>query len=354
MKNLFVAVILLLTVQLGLAQIVTIPDANFKNTLLNHNPVIDTNGDGEIQVSEAEDMDDTLFIAGKGIADLTGIEAFVNLYKIDCSQNQITSLDLTYHPYLGALECWQNQISVLDPSQSPNLRFLWCSNNQLTSLDVTNNPELRFFYPYNNPISSIDVTQNPELISFRCTDNLLTSLDVSQNPNLSSLDCWNNNLNSLDLSQNPNLQYLQCNNSQLTQLDIRNGNNADILVMWAYDNPNLMCIFVDDETATYPECDLVSFAGWCKDETTVYGENCALGISDFSATKIKLYPNPTTDYLNIEGDFEIASVQIYSLSGKIVKQSTEDKIDVSQLQSGLYFAKVNIGGVSSVTRFIKD
>ncbi len=36
-------------------QIVTIPDPDFKMRLVNHsNPVIDTNGDGEIQVSEAE------------------------------------------------------------------------------------------------------------------------------------------------------------------------------------------------------------------------------------------------------------------------------------------------------------
>ncbi|WP_372473503.1 hypothetical protein AB4865_11845 [Capnocytophaga sp. ARDL2] len=36
------------------AQIVNIPDFAFKQRLLDHNPVIDTNGDGEIQVSEAE------------------------------------------------------------------------------------------------------------------------------------------------------------------------------------------------------------------------------------------------------------------------------------------------------------
>ena len=36
------------------AQIVNIPDTNFKAALVAHNPKIDTNGDGEIQVSEAK------------------------------------------------------------------------------------------------------------------------------------------------------------------------------------------------------------------------------------------------------------------------------------------------------------
>ncbi|MCG2418401.1 hypothetical protein K8089_05145 [Aequorivita sp. F47161] len=64
------------------AQIVNIPDANFKNALLNHNPVIDTNGDGEIQVSEAEVVTQLGYLTelrDKGIENLTGIEAFINL-----------------------------------------------------------------------------------------------------------------------------------------------------------------------------------------------------------------------------------------------------------------------------------
>lgn len=36
----------------GNAQHPNIPDANFKNALPNHNPIIDTNGGGEIQISE--------------------------------------------------------------------------------------------------------------------------------------------------------------------------------------------------------------------------------------------------------------------------------------------------------------
>lgn len=51
---------------LSFSQIVSIPDANFKTALLNHTPAIDTNGDGEIQVSEAS-LVEKLHISGRNI-----------------------------------------------------------------------------------------------------------------------------------------------------------------------------------------------------------------------------------------------------------------------------------------------
>ncbi len=53
MKQIFV-ITCLLTFMTSNAQIVPIPDFYFKAELLIHDPVIDLNGDGEIQVSEAE------------------------------------------------------------------------------------------------------------------------------------------------------------------------------------------------------------------------------------------------------------------------------------------------------------
>ncbi|RLD56411.1 MAG: hypothetical protein DRJ01_15280, partial [Bacteroidetes bacterium] len=71
------------------AQIVNIPDANFKNALINHNPVIDLNTDGEIQVSEAEAFNSGINVIGQGIVDMTGIEAFINIQTLTCMDNSI-------------------------------------------------------------------------------------------------------------------------------------------------------------------------------------------------------------------------------------------------------------------------
>jgi hypothetical protein len=69
---------------------------------------------------------------------------------------------------------------------------------------------------------------------------------------------------------------------------------------------------------------------------------------------IKVYPNPTNDYLKIQGfeDLNIKSAEIYDVTGKnhqVVDVSNFQKIDVSQLPSGTYFLK--IGDI--VKKFVK-
>ena len=52
MKTIIILIILTLYFNISNGQIVNIPDANFKNALIDEG--VDTNNDGEIQVSEAE------------------------------------------------------------------------------------------------------------------------------------------------------------------------------------------------------------------------------------------------------------------------------------------------------------
>ena len=53
MKKITLLVLLVLSFQNFSAQTINIPDQNLKDALLNYDPAIDTNVDGEIQVSEA-------------------------------------------------------------------------------------------------------------------------------------------------------------------------------------------------------------------------------------------------------------------------------------------------------------
>src|SRR5690606_36300480 len=129
----------------GSAQIVNVPDANFKNALLNHNPVIDTNGDGEIQVSEAA-VTLGLFLTQKNISDMTGIEAFVNIQELWCGNNEFTELDISQNIDLIKLFCSFNDISELDISNNVNLKNLECYDCNLTSLDTSQNPMLETMY----------------------------------------------------------------------------------------------------------------------------------------------------------------------------------------------------------------
>jgi hypothetical protein len=139
----------------AMAQNVHIPDANFKAYLLN-NKEINTNGDEEIQVSEAAAFMGEINCKKMDITDLIGIEAFVKLTKLNCSQNKIGALDVSKNVALTDLDCSENKISALDVSQNTDLKFLVCWLNQLTSLDVSQNTDLRFLECWLNQLSMLD------------------------------------------------------------------------------------------------------------------------------------------------------------------------------------------------------
>ena len=67
-----------------------------------------------------------------------------------------------------------------------------------------------------------------------------------------------------------------------------------------------------------------------------------LSTDDFeSDTKISVYPNPTTDYLHIQSNNTIKSIEIYSLQGqKIATFNNQKSIEVKHLNSGMYFLKI--------------
>ena len=68
------------------------------------------------------------------------------LEKLNCANNQLTQLNLNNMSSLKELNCANNQLPVLDVSSSPDLTKLWLKNNQLTSLNLDNNLNLNFTY----------------------------------------------------------------------------------------------------------------------------------------------------------------------------------------------------------------
>lgn len=124
-------------------QIINFPDINFKNALLNHSPVIDANGDGEIQVSEAEAFSSWLIINNRNISDLTGIEYFINIDGLACFQNNLTELDISNCNGLESVNAsWNQLINVQLPDSSSSLKYLALKGNQLTTIDLSNSPNL--------------------------------------------------------------------------------------------------------------------------------------------------------------------------------------------------------------------
>ena len=89
--------------------------------------------------------------------------------------------------------------------------------------------------------------------------------------------------------------------------------------------------------------------------TTVVAED-DLGTSDFSLSKIKVYPNPVNDFLTIEAEFTIDAVSVYDIEGRKVLEVLKDnmnQIDMSALNSGIYFVKVFSGLKAEILKVIK-
>ncbi|WP_282068536.1 T9SS type A sorting domain-containing protein [Olleya namhaensis] len=160
-----IPLILLFVSSFAFGQIVNIPDPNFKNALISGigvsqvgdieytyneyinfvsdfgtgpvftNPTVDTNNDGEIQVSEAQ-LITGLKLAGMNIASLEGIEAFVNLQYLGVPQNNITDLDISNLSLLEFVDCSFNSIIYLDFSLNTNLILTYFVHNEL--LEIVN------------------------------------------------------------------------------------------------------------------------------------------------------------------------------------------------------------------------
>ncbi|NRR92669.1 fibronectin type III domain-containing protein [Winogradskyella undariae] len=246
----------ILVTQLSFSQDVNITDVNFKTALLTHNPIIDTNGDGEIQVTEAETYTGSLNLSLLDISDLTGIEHFVSITELQCNNNGLTSIDLSNNIDLQIINLVANDLSVLDISQNINLQELACNGNNLTELYTNTNLNLEILNLSANSIYDLDLSANTALKDLKLNFNPIVNLDISANINLEAfsatycyslenvdfsnnnlleqISLWYTNQSEIDVSNMPNLGSLYLRNLNLTSLDV--SNNLNLYNLYVTDN----------------------------------------------------------------------------------------------------------------------
>jgi uncharacterized repeat protein (TIGR01451 family) len=257
MKNLYAFLIVVFFTFDSNAQIVNIPDPYFKNLLVNThctdtdggnfdiNGDVDTNDDGEIQVSEALEVKVLEFEETDDYS-LSGIEAFTNLEFIYFVYFNFSNLDLTGVPWLKTLEMHTGTIASLNVSGLVNLKTINTAFTNFPTTDWSSLTALESFQIWEGTIPSLDLSNLPNLKeatiigsaaanlpginvsgltnleTLTCSGIGLTTLDISDLVNLKGLSCSANQLTSLDLSHANNLTGLECNNNLLTSLDVSN------------------------------------------------------------------------------------------------------------------------------------
>ena len=80
-------------------------------------------------------------------------------------------------------------------------------------------------------------------------------------------------------------------------------------------------------------------------DDSIYSSDNSLSTDDLDDEKIKsvtMYPNPTNDRLYFSGFHALHNVKVYTLTGQLlIEKETDHSIDVSALNNGLYFAKID-------------
>lgn len=133
----------------------------------------------------------------------------LKLEYLYCSHNDLEQLDVKNSKWLRELDCSKNELTKLDAdvTHKPNLVRVECQNNQLTSLILGENKMLRKLNCANNQLTQLNLNNMIFLTELNCANNQLTVLDVSSSPNLTTLWLKNNHLTSLNLDNNPNLDF---------------------------------------------------------------------------------------------------------------------------------------------------
>ncbi|MBO6184659.1 MAG: T9SS type A sorting domain-containing protein [Chryseobacterium sp.] len=93
------------------------------------------------------------------------------------------------------------------------------------------------------------------------------------------------------------------------------------------------------------------------DKIAINNESGVLSTKDdvkIIKNRLSIYPNPTSDILNIKTDSKINSVSVVDITGKKINVKLEnDKVDVKSLPAGIYLINVETKDGISIEKFIK-
>lgn len=223
MRQFYSIIFLLFSFGFIQAQIIDIPDANFKNALINTNCVdlnndgtgdvdADSNNDGEIGESEVVNITH-LYLNNNAISSIEGIGYFTNLEYLWCPQNNITNVDLSLNLALRVINCEFNQLVALDVTNNLEIIYIKCNSNQIADIDLSQNILLQEFYISDNLISQIDISQNPNLGQLVIQDSNINTIFMKNGNDL--------NMGSLFIENCPNLQFICVDESELEAIQSR-------------------------------------------------------------------------------------------------------------------------------------
>jgi hypothetical protein len=133
--------------------------------------------------------------------------------------------------------------------------------------------------------------------------------------------------------------------------------NEGMPISWADKNPGMPWVSPTENTTYQLYQKDFSFVV-STDAVTITVDDCEKDISEYLASKIKIYPNPASSTVNIESGYTIGSWKLMDAVGKKVASSkylvssTNLNVDVSSFDAGLYFFEMEIEGQKIIKQLV--
>ena len=77
-------------------------------------------------------------------------------------------------------------------------------------------------------------------------------------------------------------------------------------------------------------------------------------VDDIKLADVQVYPNPTNSIVEVTAEFRIEQLQLFDQVGKLVLSSQTDKMDLTNLEKGIYLLKIEGDGGRLVRKVIKE
>jgi hypothetical protein len=346
----------------------------------------------------------SLYCAGNNLTALN-LSGNPNLAALDCANNSISALDLTGNGKLAFLSCSGNPLNTsMSMAETTGLKTLYAADTQLKGVDVSQNRELILLYSPNNSIKSLNVAVNQDLRVLVCPYNNLSKLDLSANVNLDWLDCSDNRLKEVTVGHGLSTLYFGNNLLKFSTMQVGDASeHGEISGLTQLVDAGLVeretLIDLSSEYEIYGSFTTfqwfdgltpITLPDWgygyfYADPAYLYRTlTCQMSNPAFPGTTVNyhvtidtitkgedgiqasktqnqltVYPNPVRDVLHIKALSPIKSVEIYDMSGRLVKneaqESSKYEISVNDMPQGIYVLKtIGLSGRALTSKIEKQ
>lgn len=85
--------------------------------------------------------------------------------------------------------------------------------------------------------------------------------------------------------------------------------------------------------------------GWLPDFDKIHLDlnkyGTTVGLTNIVTQKVRIHPNPCTDFLQVDSEQPIKQIDLFTIGGKLQRTFFQTKINISDIKSGLYLIKIS-------------